>query len=86
MSPGSGDMVGTEEMTASDADKVQIRPGHTPGALWVPVGHQSQPPMTAVEKKVEPAEASENPAMPKMAIPQKPEEAAPSEQVPELPQ
>src|SRR5262245_57049451 len=43
MSPGSGDIVGTEEMTAADADKVQIRPGHTPGALWVPVGHRSQP-------------------------------------------
>jgi hypothetical protein len=88
MSQGSGDIVGTEEMTASDADKVGVRPGHTPGALWVPVSHQAPPAMTATEKKAEPAEASENPSVPKMAVPEKPEgEATPSGQtVPELPQ
>ena len=40
MSPGSADMVGTDEMTAPEADKVGIRPGHTPGALWIPVSRQ----------------------------------------------
>lgn len=59
--PGYGDIVGTEEMTAADAEKVHIRPGHTPGALWVPVSHHAQPPMLAGEKKAEPAEASETP-------------------------
>jgi hypothetical protein len=84
MTSTSGDMVGTEEMTAADADKVHIRPGHTPGALWMPVGHQQQQPVYTTEepKKAEPSETSENPSMPKMAIPQKPEQEA----VPELPQ
>jgi hypothetical protein len=78
MTSTSGDMVGTEEMTAADADKVHIRPGHTPGALWVPVSHQQQPPAIATEpKKAEPSEASENPSVPKMAIPQKEEEPLP---------
>jgi hypothetical protein len=83
MTSTSGDMVGTEEMTAADADKVHIRPGHTPGALWMPVGHTQAAPAIAIEKekKAEPSEASENPSMPKMVIPQKPEE----EVVPELP-
>jgi hypothetical protein len=85
MSAGSGDMVGTEEMTAAEADKVQIRPGHTPGALWTS-NSRPLPQMNAAEKKVEPAEASENPSVPKMAIPQKPAEEAPQETVPELPQ
>lgn len=85
MSPGSGDLVGTEEITAADAEKVQIRPGHTPGALYIP--GKTAPtivPVLAGEKKAEPAEASENPSVPRMVIPQKPPEESPSE--PQLPQ
>jgi len=74
---GAADMVGTDEMTAEDADKVSIRPGHTPGALWAPV-RPSQV-QTAGHKKSEPAEASE----PKLEIPQTPEG---TETVPPIPQ
>jgi hypothetical protein len=83
MSAGSGDLVGTDEMTAADADKVQIRPGHTPGALWTSASRQPLPQMNAAETKVEPTEASENPSVPKMAIPQKPADGEP---LPEMPQ
>jgi hypothetical protein len=49
--PGSSDLVGTDEMTSADADKVHVRPGYTPGALYLQPRSESP----VVQKPVVPA-------------------------------
>jgi hypothetical protein len=81
------DMVGTDEMTASDADKLSIRPGYTPGALWMPAAKHEDVPVVqkqaAEQQPVAPVSAQEEPVAPKAPATVEEAPVAPQQPAPE---
>lgn len=64
-----GSVTGTVILTAADAKAMGIRPGYTPGALWVPATtHELAAAPAHIEKPQEAAPAGEKPAEPPPAF------------------
>lgn len=73
----SGGIAGTIELTAAEAEAMGIKPGYTPGALYVASSNNANPPIVNAEpKSTEPPVVEERRSEPTPVIPAAVEEKA----------